>query len=155
MVCDLERSTVEFIAENCKQTSLERYFTGLAADQVVGIKAIALDMWESYIQAVRAHVPDAGSKLVFDRYHIMTHMGRGSAGTSGRPIHRSCLTGFLPRCRQHFSFWESGTLFSKRQETVSYRQANDLTTLARAWLIQSSASALAISRARGRSISVQ
>ena len=77
---------MEFIAEDRKQTSLERYFTGLAADQVVGIKAIALDMWESYIQAVRAHVPDAGSKLVFDRYHIMTHMGRGSAGTSGRPI---------------------------------------------------------------------
>ena len=72
MVCDLERSTVEFIAENCKQTSLERYFTRLAADQVVGIKAIALDMREPYTQAIRANVPDAGSKSAFDRYHIMT-----------------------------------------------------------------------------------
>jgi transposase len=33
-------------------------------------------MWEPYVQATRAHVPDAAAKIVFDRYHIMTHMGR-------------------------------------------------------------------------------
>ncbi len=76
LVCDLERSTVEFIAEDRKQASLAGYFTGLAADQVAGIEAIALDMWEPYIQAIRAHVPDAETKIVFDRYHIMTHMGQ-------------------------------------------------------------------------------
>ena len=35
-----------------------------------------MDMWEPYLQAIRTHVPDAGSKIVFDRYHIMTHMGK-------------------------------------------------------------------------------
>ncbi len=33
-------------------------------------------MSEPYIQAVHAHVPDALAKIVFDRYHIMTHMGQ-------------------------------------------------------------------------------
>jgi transposase len=32
-------------------------------------------MWEPYLQSVRAHVPRAASKIVFDRYHLMTHMG--------------------------------------------------------------------------------
>jgi transposase len=76
LVCDLDRSTVEFIAEDRKQASLEGYFTGLSVDQLAGIEAIALDMWEPYVQATRAHVPDAAAKIVFDRYHIMTHMGR-------------------------------------------------------------------------------
>jgi transposase len=75
LVCDLDRSTVEFIAEDRKQANLAAYFTGLTADQLTGIAAIALDMWEPYIQAIRAHVPDAETKIVFDRYHIMTHMG--------------------------------------------------------------------------------
>ena len=47
LVCDLDRSTVEFIAEDRKQTSLAGYFTGLSADQLAGIEAIALDMWEA------------------------------------------------------------------------------------------------------------
>src|SRR5207253_2621961 len=42
LVCDLDRSTVEYIAEDRKQASLEGYFTGLAADQLAGIEAIAI-----------------------------------------------------------------------------------------------------------------
>src|SRR3989441_8400060 len=76
LVCDLDQATVEFIAEDRKQASLARYFTGLTEAQVAGIEALALDMWEPYIQALRAHVPDAEAKIVFDRYHIMTHMGQ-------------------------------------------------------------------------------
>src|SRR3989304_160958 len=76
LVCDLDRSTVEFLAEDRKQASLASYFTGLTEDQLAGIEAIALDMWEPYVQAIRAHVPAAATKMVFDRYHIMTHMGK-------------------------------------------------------------------------------
>ena len=76
LVCDLDRATVEYLAEDRKQASLEGYFTGLSADQLAGIEAIALDMWEPYVQAIRAHVPGAETKMVFDRYHIMTHMGQ-------------------------------------------------------------------------------
>ena len=76
LVCDLARATVEYIAEDRKQASLDGYFAGLSAPQLTGITAIAMDMWEPYVQAIWTHVPDAGSKIVFDRYHIMTHMGK-------------------------------------------------------------------------------
>jgi transposase len=31
-------------------------------------------MWEPFITSTVAHVPDGGSKIVFDRFHIMKHM---------------------------------------------------------------------------------
>lgn len=35
-----------------------------------------MDMWERYVNSVRAHLADAEEKLVFDRYHIMSHLGK-------------------------------------------------------------------------------
>ena len=67
---------MEYIAEDREQASLDGYFVGLSDSQLAGIEAVALDMWEPYVQSVRAHVPEAGRKIVFDRYHIMTHMGK-------------------------------------------------------------------------------
>ena len=32
-------------------------------------------MWEPFIQSIQTHVPEAASKMVFDRFHIMQHMG--------------------------------------------------------------------------------
>ena len=31
-----------------------------------------MDMWEPYVQSVLAHVPDGRTKIVFDKYHIMS-----------------------------------------------------------------------------------
>jgi transposase len=75
MVHDLDRGVVEYIAEDRKQSSLNGYFEGRSGEQLAGIKAVAMDMWEPYIQSVIQHVPWAQEKIVFDRYHIMTHMG--------------------------------------------------------------------------------
>lgn len=33
-----------------------------------------MDMWEPYRKAIRAHVPDADAKIVFDRFHVMGHV---------------------------------------------------------------------------------
>jgi transposase len=43
LVCDLDRSTVEVLAEDRKQASLASYFTSLTEAQRAGIAAIALD----------------------------------------------------------------------------------------------------------------
>jgi transposase len=76
LVCDLDTSTVEYISEDRKQTSLDGYFEGLSYEQREGIEAVALDIWDPYIASVKVHVPQAEDKIVFDRYHLMTHMGK-------------------------------------------------------------------------------
>jgi len=74
LVCDLDRATVEYIADDRKQTSLDAYYGSLSKKQLRGIQAVAMDMWDPFIASTVAHVPDGKDKIVFDRYHIMKHM---------------------------------------------------------------------------------
>jgi transposase len=78
------------IAEDRRQESLEGYYTGLTQDQLAGIEAVAMDMWEPYIQATRAQVPDADTKIVFDRFHIMGHVGK-AVDTVRKQEHRALM----------------------------------------------------------------
>lgn len=74
LVSDLDRGTVEFVAFDRKKSSLDAYCQSLSAKQLAGIQALAMDMWEPFIISTHEHVPDAASKIVFDRYHIMKHV---------------------------------------------------------------------------------
>ncbi len=76
LVCDLTAGTVEYLAEERKQASLDGYFTGLTPAQRAQIQAVAMDMWEPYVQSVQAHVPQADGKIVFDVFHILQHMNQ-------------------------------------------------------------------------------
>jgi transposase len=76
LVNDLDRGTVEFIADDRKTASLDAFFVQLTPEQLAGIEAIAMDMWEPFWISIRAHVPDASNKIVFDRFHVMQHVGR-------------------------------------------------------------------------------
>jgi transposase len=77
LVCDQKAATIEYIGEGRKEESLGAYFAAFDADQRAGIEAISLDMWPAYINACQAHVPQADDKMVFDRFHIMQHVGNG------------------------------------------------------------------------------
>ena len=76
LVCDLDEGTVEYLAEDRTQESLDGYYAGLTQEQLDGLEAVAMDMWEPYIQATRAKVPEAAAKIVFDRFHVMGHIGK-------------------------------------------------------------------------------
>ncbi len=77
LVCDLNAATVEYIGEERTEASLSAYFTAFTEAQCNEIEAISLDMWPAYIKACKAQVPQASEKMVFDRFHIMQHIGRG------------------------------------------------------------------------------
>jgi transposase len=74
LVNDLDRGTVEYIGDDRKKTGLDAYYQSLSAEQLAAIEAVAMDMWDPFIESTADHVPDARSKIVFDRYHIMLHM---------------------------------------------------------------------------------
>jgi transposase len=75
VVCDLERGTVEYVGDDRKETSLDGYFQSLSAQQREGIEAIAMDMWHPFVAAVRRHLPGGEARIVYDRFHVMKHMG--------------------------------------------------------------------------------
>lgn len=70
LVCDLQRGTVEHVVDDRKQESLEAYYKQFSAEELEGVKAAAMDMWDPYIAATHAYVPQAEEKIVFDRYHV-------------------------------------------------------------------------------------
>jgi transposase len=74
VVSDIDAGTVVHIADERKKASLDGYSDTLGAEDIHGIEAVAMDMWEPYAASVRAHLDDADAKIVFDRYHIMSHM---------------------------------------------------------------------------------
>jgi transposase len=88
LVSDLDRGTVEYIAEDRTTESLASFFVKLTPEQRAGIEAIAMDMWEPYQHAIHAHVPGAAEKIVFDRFHIMQHIGK-AVDTVRKQEHRA------------------------------------------------------------------
>jgi len=76
IVCNLDEGTVEWIGEDRKRETAEKYFISLSPEQLAGIEAIAMDMWQPFYDAALIHVPNAEEKIVFDRFHIMQHMGK-------------------------------------------------------------------------------
>ena len=90
VVCDLERSTVEHVAEGRKAESLASYYQGLSPEQLAAIEGVAMDMWEPYVKATMEAVPLAAGKIVFDRFHIMQHMNE-AVDQVRREEHRELL----------------------------------------------------------------
>jgi transposase len=71
LVCDLSNGTVECVLEDRGQNCLEGYYGQFSKEELAGIKAIAMDMWDPYIAATKDLVPDAETKIVFDRFHVI------------------------------------------------------------------------------------
>lgn len=74
MVCDLDRRQVLYVGDDRRAETLVPYFEGLTPEELNGITAIAMDMWDPYRKTVRAYVPDADQKIVFDRFHVMQQL---------------------------------------------------------------------------------
>lgn len=70
-----EKSRVLYVAEDRKQSSLDGFWETLTVEQVEGIEAVALDMWDPYVASLREHLPAADEKMVFDKFHIAKHLG--------------------------------------------------------------------------------
>jgi len=90
LVCDLEDGTVEHIADARKKESLDGDYQGLSAEQLAGLEAVAMDMWEPYIQATLARVPEAAGKIVFGRFHVMGYLGK-AVDTVRKQEHRELM----------------------------------------------------------------
>ena len=76
VVNDLTQSRVLYVAEDRKQESLDGFWKTLTAEQLAGVQAVAMDMWDPYVSSVREHVAEADGKIVFDKFHIAQHLAQ-------------------------------------------------------------------------------
>lgn len=71
MVYDLDKGTVEAIADGNDTEAGIACFSQLSQAQLDGVEAIAMDMSASFVKAAKATIPLAETKIVHDRFHVM------------------------------------------------------------------------------------
>ncbi len=60
LLTDLEESRVLDVVEERTTQAADRLWETLSAQQKQAVEAVAVDMWEPFIQTIQKHVPDAG-----------------------------------------------------------------------------------------------
>jgi transposase len=108
-------------------------------EELATVEAIAMDMWEPYILATHACVPDAARKIVFDRYHATTQVTK-AVDDVRRQEHKT-LTPHndlrLKGTRYLWWLWNAENVPEwRRAEFDTLKQANLKTS--RAWAIKES-----------------
>jgi len=76
VISDLEKGSVEHIAENRDKESLAGYYQKPSESHKQGIQVVAMDMCLAYEQATLDHLPEGEKKIVFDRFHIMQNLNK-------------------------------------------------------------------------------
>jgi len=69
VVVDWESGRVLWVGEGRRYETLKEFFASLNDEQRQSIEAIAMDMWDPYIKAVRECCP--GARIVFDQFHVV------------------------------------------------------------------------------------
>jgi transposase len=74
LVLDLERTRVIWVGKGRSQATLEGFFDEIGEENVQGIEAIAVDIWDPYLAAIEAKSPQAN--VVFDKFHIIRNYSK-------------------------------------------------------------------------------
>ena len=74
VVLDFLTGRVVFVGKNRKAKTLKRFFNQLSSGQRKRIEAVAMDMWDPFIKAVKDKLPHA--KIVFDLFHVVANFNR-------------------------------------------------------------------------------
>jgi transposase len=136
VVSDLERGTVEYLADERRQASLDGYFDQFSEEQLARIEAVAMDMWEPFASSVRQHLEDADNKIVFDKFHIMKYMVE--AVDTVRKAENRTLTSQGDKSltgSKYLWMYSSEKLPERHQERFDVLRSGDLKT-SRAWAIK-------------------
>lgn len=138
IVCDLDKGTVEYVVDDREQKSLESYYRQFTKEELAQIKGIAMDMWDPYVAATRAYVPDADKKIVFDRYHATTHVTK-AVDKVRRAEHKalSARGDFRLKGTKYLWLWNEENMPEWRRAEFEGVKNADLKT-GRAWAIKES-----------------
>lgn len=70
VVLDYETGRVVWVGQGREAKTLKAFFDGMTKEQKEAIGAVAMDMWDPYIKAVRQSLPEK-VMIVFDLFHVI------------------------------------------------------------------------------------
>ncbi len=97
-----EARVLEVMNERTEE-SLNAFWSQYQPAELERVEHVAMDMWPPYINSARKHLSLADEKIVFDKFHIMKHLGdavdkvrrREHRELSGQNDHRLTRTRYL------------------------------------------------------------
>ncbi len=138
VICDAERGTVEHVVDDRTQESLEAYYRQFTAEELARVEAVAMDMWDPYMAATRACVPEADKKIVFDKFHVLRTVS-DAVDKVRRQEHKVLKAGGDERLKGTKHLWlanQENVPDWRRAEFAAIRSENLKTS--RAWAIKES-----------------
>lgn len=138
IVVDLDRQRVLHVADDRKAESLVPYFAGLTEAERAGLTAIAMDMWEPYRKTVRAHVPDADAKIVFDKFHVMMHVTSAVDAVRKQEHKALAAVGDTRLTRTKYAWLKNPKNFSRKAWREFAALRDSTLKSARAWAMKES-----------------
>jgi len=133
---DLKRGVVLEVAEGRRKESLQECLASVPAEQLAQVEAFAMDMWQPYFQTICGAVENGASKIVHDRFHIVSHMNKALDIVRRRETRELVEEGdrLLVGTKHQFLFAAERLDEDVRQRFVRMRHAGFKT--ARAWSIK-------------------
>ena len=75
VVNSLNEAKVLDVIDDRYEESLNAFWAQYKPRERKRVKKVAMDMWPAYIGSTRKYLADADSKIVFDKFHILKHLG--------------------------------------------------------------------------------
>jgi transposase len=73
LLTDLDQSRVLDVVQERTTEAADQLWKTLSPEQKQAVEAVAVDMWEPFIQTIQKQVPDAD--IVHDRFHVSQYLG--------------------------------------------------------------------------------
>jgi len=145
IILDKNQDCVLDVLADRKAETVETWLKMPKSSDLSEINSISMDMWDPYIRAVRAAIPDADEKIAFDRFHVSKHLNQALDKVRRREHFELIrVTGSSPLTRSRFQWLINSNRVdnrsSKRKTFLSLSRLNLET--ARAWRIKETANSL-------------
>jgi transposase len=145
IIHDKDRDCVIDVLDDRKAETVDKWLKTQEKSDLSGVNSISMDMWDAYIKAVKAAIPEAGKKIAFDRFHVSKHINEALDKVRRRE-HNAFMkqAGESPLSKSRFQWLINSNLTDnrrgKRKAFLSLSRLNLET--ARAWRIKETANSL-------------
>ena len=145
VILDKDRDSIIDVLDDRKAETLETWVKTQRSSDFSGVLSISMDMWDPYIKAIIDTIPDAETKIAFDRFHVSKHFNEALDKVRRRE-HIAFIkeTGKSPLSKSRFQWLINSNRIDnrsgKRKAFLSLSRLNLET--ARAWRIKETANSL-------------
>ena len=131
LLTDLKKSRVLDVVEGRTQEAAGALWDTLSAEQRGQIEAVAVDMWEPFLNASRLKVPQA--ELVHDKFHVSGHLNE-AVDQVRRAEHKELMAAGDETLKGSRQLWLYNPTNFSEEQAVSFAALRDSgLKVARAW----------------------